>query len=113
MGGEFLMVIKASIDTPLCDQKHEVSVKKTDDGVKISLKTSCDNLGQTIKLTKMELLKPDTYHKKMKQFMKPGSVRHCFIPIIIANLAEAELGLDTKSRLNQISNTKIKIKKNK
>ncbi|KXB07452.1 hypothetical protein AKJ51_01365 [candidate division MSBL1 archaeon SCGC-AAA382A20] len=51
------MVIKASIDTPLCGQKHEVSVNKNNNGVEISLKTSCDNLGETIKLTKMELLK--------------------------------------------------------
>ncbi|OKY78818.1 MAG: hypothetical protein BTN85_1321 [Candidatus Methanohalarchaeum thermophilum] len=107
------MVVKASIDTPLCDQKHEVTVNKIEDSVEITIETSCENIGEKINLTKMELLKPDTYHKKMKKFMRPGSIRHCFIPTIIANLAEAEIGLDTKSRLDKITNTEIKIKENK
>ncbi|WGI16874.1 hypothetical protein [Methanonatronarchaeum sp. AMET-Sl] len=93
------MSIVLVVSTPFCDHRHEVRAEETDDGVRVLVDSDCGHLGSEVVFTKMELMQPEVFYKKINDFMKPNCVPQCFIPILISNISRAELGLSSERKL--------------
>lgn len=97
-----MKLTKVTVKCNLCDNAHVIETEKTEKGVKASIKSSCDFIGDEVNFKKMELIDPESFYNKMEEFMKPSCIPQCFVPVLISNLCRVELGLVAETKFDEI-----------